>query len=288
MMNSSKPKISIIIAVYNSASYLNQCLESCIKQTYPEVEVIVIDGGSTDGSVEIIKTYDKNLHYWISESDEGIYDAWNKGLKKASGEWICFIGSDDFLWNKNVLDELYQELLDAKERKIRLLYGKVNIVSEKNLNILSIEGKPWSICKPKIKNYMTFMHCGTFHHIGLFKEYGYFNSSFKLAGDYEFILRELKKTDRDAMFVDNVTVVGMRIGGVSNSLNSRLEAAKETSLARKVNNINNFSKELFFWKLRLRIYEKVRVIFGKSLSNNLANYYKYFKTGKKIWSEGEK
>ncbi|MDA3897412.1 MAG: glycosyltransferase [Desulfobacteraceae bacterium] len=98
-MHQAKPKISIIVVVFNGAQTLERCLYSVVHQIYPCKELIIMDGGSTDGSVELLKRYDSQIKYWESKPDRGIYHAWNKALEHAEGEWICFIGSDDFFFD---------------------------------------------------------------------------------------------------------------------------------------------------------------------------------------------
>ena len=105
-MNSVTPLVSIIISTLNSEKYLEKALESSIGQSYLNREIILIDGLSTDNTVNIIKKYSEKIKYWKSESDTGIYNAWNKGLKVANGEWICFIGSDDEWYSNKSLELL--------------------------------------------------------------------------------------------------------------------------------------------------------------------------------------
>src|SRR5690242_19312818 len=96
MSASQKPLVSIITIVYNGETYLEQAINSVLQQSYPHIEYIVIDGGSTDKSVSIIKKYESNIQYWISGRDNGIADAFNKGLAKAKGNVIGFINADDW------------------------------------------------------------------------------------------------------------------------------------------------------------------------------------------------
>src|SRR5688500_13298908 len=98
--------VSIVIATFNSGSTIKQCLDSCLEQNYTHKEIIVIDAGSADGTKEVLASYASKLAYWISEPDGGIYHAWNKGLKTAAGEWICFIGGDDVWSNASSLSNL--------------------------------------------------------------------------------------------------------------------------------------------------------------------------------------
>ena len=97
------PLISVVTAVFNCKSTLQQCLDSVAQQTYAHIELIVIDGGSTDGTVELIQANAQRIAYWISEPDRGIYNAWNKALAKATGDWICFLGTDDYLLDAQVM-----------------------------------------------------------------------------------------------------------------------------------------------------------------------------------------
>lgn len=97
-------KISIITVSYNAAKTIEQTIQSVVNQTYDNIEYIIIDGGSTDGTVDIIKKYEDKIAYWVSEPDKGIYDAMNKGILKASGEYIYFLGADDWLYNESVME----------------------------------------------------------------------------------------------------------------------------------------------------------------------------------------
>ena len=107
-----KPKISIITAVYNRADKIEQCISSVVSQTYDNIEYIVIDGGSADGTVDVIKKYADGIAYWCSEPDEGIYDAWNKALRHSTGDYVHFIGSDDCLYDKETIQMVVNELDD--------------------------------------------------------------------------------------------------------------------------------------------------------------------------------
>ncbi len=202
-----RPLISIITVVFNGEKYLENTILSVLNQTYNNIEYIIIDGGSTDNTIEIIKKYENRIDYWISEKDNGIYDAMNKGILVSSGIWLSFLGSDD-VYNKDAIENYYNSLKNAGD--VNYVFSKIQLVDNCN-NILSIIGK--NLKKEKLKKYMCVPHVGSLHHRSLFTEYGLFDISYKIAGDYEFLLR-VDKSLR-ILFMDKITV-SMMNEGVSN------------------------------------------------------------------------
>lgn len=177
-----KPKITIITAVYNRVDKIEQCISSVVNQTYDNFEYIIIDGGSTDGTVDVIKKYNDKIAYWCSEPDKGIYDAWNKGISHATGEYINFIGSDDAMYNSEVLYNIAQKLKNTDD----FLCGNVLIINENT---------KWEfIWTPDlIKNKRSYKGgClpiqGAFIRTSLLKKYR-FDITYKIAGDYKFFLQ---------------------------------------------------------------------------------------------------
>ncbi len=175
-------KITIIIAIFNGISSLESCLLSCLNQTYP-FELIIIDGASFDGTIKMLESYSDRISYWISEPDNGIYSAWNKALKKATGDWICFIGCDDYWVSENSLEKLAQT---ACYPEFNLISGKIHLVNTQGVILKSI-GKPFDYSK--LTYGMHIAHPGALHHRSLFDEHGYFDENYKISGDYEFLLR---------------------------------------------------------------------------------------------------
>lgn len=121
----NNPLISVVTVSYNAVSTIEQTIISVLNQMYFNIEYIIIDGGSTDGTVDIIKRYDDKIAYWQSEPDRGIYDAMNKGILQAKGEWIYFIGASDLLL-KNSFQTIFSEKIDAE-----VIYGDITIVYPK-------------------------------------------------------------------------------------------------------------------------------------------------------------
>lgn len=257
MINTTK--VTIIIATYNSGKTLERTINSIINQTYQFKELIIIDGGSKDSTVELLKIYKSSIDYYISELDDGIYDAWNKGVQVAKGEWICFIGSDDYFLDKDCLGKLVEYTNLVNNENTKLIYCDLHLFKN---NIFSEKiGKPWNITKKNLKITMTMPHVGLLHHCTLFQEFGLFNIKYKIAGDYDFMLRVTKKYN--AYYIENFAVIGMSIGGVSTQKDMYFNLIKEEFLARRDNHIfpynSLFFKRVAYWYLR-----KFLLIFGKS------------------------
>jgi glycosyltransferase involved in cell wall biosynthesis len=229
MSFNAMPIITIIIAVHNGAKTLQQCIDSITQQTYLNTEIIIIDGGSTDGTVNILRNNSDKVNYWVSELDSGIYSAWNKGLVQANGEWLCFLGADDYFYNERVLEEICAELANLPARA-RVAYGQVMLIDVLGVPIFAV-GESWQKAGKLFTKLMSIPHPGTMHHKSLFDEYGGFDDSFKIAGDYEFLLRELKAAP--AHFMPNLTTVCMQVGGISSNPSNTIKQLKEVRKAQK-------------------------------------------------------
>ena len=224
----SAPMISVVVAVFNADKTLEQCLRSISDQTYRYIQLIVIDGASTDGSLEIIKRFDDKIDDWVSEPDKGIYDAWNKALARAKGDWVCFLGADDYFWDAQVLEKV-AGYLQGLDQGLCVAYGKIMAVNEAGETLYSV-GQPWPVVGRRFKTLMSIPHPGTMHRAELFRKHGKFDPSFKIAGDYDLLLRELK--DGQAAFMESITVAGVRQGGVSNDPQNILRAMHEIRRAQ--------------------------------------------------------
>ena len=229
-----QPLITIIIAVYNAEGTIQQCIDSIVNQTYKNKEIIIIDGASSDNTVALLRKNAAHLSYWVSEPDSGVYNAFNKGLKHASGEWIYFLGADDYFWNDCVLEEVVKRLMTTPAN-IKIAYGCVMLVNDKNENILQL-GKPWNETKKIFSQLMNIPHQGVMHRRSLFEIHGVFDESFKITGDYEMLLRELKTND--ALFIDNSIIAGYRQGGISSVSANALRVNSEYRRAQKLNGLN--------------------------------------------------
>jgi len=216
--------ISIITATYNAGLTLQSLVESVIlaKQHF-RVEFIIIDGKSNDDTLEIIRSNKVNIDYWISEPDLGIYDAWNKGIKMATGNWIMFLGADDALL-PDALSNYYSFLDSIDHKDLDLVSSKMRMI-DKNGNVIRIKG--WSWEWPLFLKEVTIAHPGALHSKKLFDKYGLFNINYKITGDYELLLRprHLLKS----AFMDVITV-NMSEGGASDSVAAMREHKRASIL----------------------------------------------------------
>jgi len=233
-----RPVITIIVAVLNSQATLVKCIQSIVDQTWPEKELIVIDGGSTDNSLSILHKFSKHIACLESQPDRGIYHAWNKGLRNANGEWVCFLGSDDFFWSPSVLYDLVPHLEKAEEQGTRVVYGQVARLDHQG-NVKESLGKPWDTIAWQMNHGMpkNMPHPGLMHHCSLFQTHGLFDETFRISGDYEMLLRELKTGK--ALYVNNVLTVGSQMGGIADT--SGLLTHREVARARKKHNLSGWS-----------------------------------------------
>ncbi len=228
-----KTLISIIIATYNSQATLEESIKSIIDQEHDNCEILIIDGKSTDGTVDIIKKYEAYIEYWSSEPDFGIYDAWNKGLSVSKGDWICFLGSDDqFLSGALSTYSKYLEAnsdLDYVSSRVELFWEskgkyKSRIIGDK---------LDWNIFKRR----MNVAHVGSMHNRRLYTNYANYDTSYRIASDYEFLLRIGRQLKPG--YIDNVTVK-MRFGGASTK-NIFLTIRETRDIKLKFNYTNKIS-----------------------------------------------
>lgn len=210
-MGDESPLVSIITSVLNGADTLQRTIDSVHNQTYNYIEYIIIDGNSSDGTINILEKNSERISYWISEDDDGIYHAWNKGLNKVQGNWILFLGSGDILHPDAISDMI--KVTGRLKGQIEYVSGKSEI-RDANDKLIAITGEPWEWAT--FKKYMCTAQSGALHSIELFKKYGQFDESYKVAGDYEFLLRAGNKLK--SSFIDKV-VVTFYLGGVSNRNN---------------------------------------------------------------------
>tara|TARA_B100000214_G_scaffold115562_1_gene81606 strand:+ start:6596 stop:7366 length:771 start_codon:yes stop_codon:yes gene_type:complete len=239
--------ISIITVVLNSVKTIKDTIESVISQDYKYIEHIIIDGGSADGTIDIIKRYSNNIKYFTSEPDYGIYDAMNKGIKVATGDIIGILNSDDFYPNNFIISNIIKSF---EKQNCDAIYGDLIYVKSNNISQVTRYWKSGQYSISKIRNGWMLPHPTFFVKKDIYNRYGLYDTDLKSAADYEMILRLLYKENIFVYYIPMI-LVNMRVGGKSNkSFWNRLLANHEDNIAWKKNKLDKpilvrFKKPLY-------------------------------------------
>ena len=227
-------KISIITVCYNSEKTIRYTIESLISQEYKDIEYIVIDGGSTDQTLEIIKEYNNSITFLSSEIDNGIYDAMNKGINVAKGNIIGILNSDDFYPNNFIISNV----VNSFNNKIDAVYGDLVYVDPINTKKVLRYWKSGTYTRKKIKNGWMLPHPTFFVRKTIYDKYGLYDSSLHQSADYAIFINFVYKNKINVAYIPEI-LVHMRNGGKSNkSIFNRFKGNKEDLLAWKLNNLS--------------------------------------------------
>jgi len=239
-------KISIITVVCNGEAYLKECIESIINQSYQDIEYIVVDGASTDGTLKIIEGYRYSIKHFVSEPDRGLYDAINKGIQLASGDVVGILNADDMLADRNVIAQVAKAF--AKQAEIEAIYGDLNYIRPLNNQIIRAWKSKQAGIRDIAKGWMP-AHPTLYIKKDLFKQYGNYALDIGTAADYDLILRYFFVHHLKAVYLP-ILMVNMRLGGLSNKNISSLVGAFENDYkALKKNRVPNPLKVLIMKKL---------------------------------------
>lgn len=206
-------KVSIITVVRNNKSYIEDCIKSVIEQKYPNIEYIIIDGGSTDGTIDIIKQYYDQISIFISEPDGGIYDAMNKGIKLATGDIVGTLNSDDYYNSNEVITEIVGEFT---EKGVDSIFADLVYVDRNNKDKIVRYYKSANFTPNKFAYGWMPAHPTFFLKRNFYEKYGLFKTDYKIASDYELLVRLLGKNKLSYSYMPKV-IIKMRHGGISTS-----------------------------------------------------------------------
>lgn len=220
-------KVSIITVCYNSEKYISDSINSVINQSYHDIEHIVIDGSSSDNTIAILNSYKTRINKIVSEPDDGIYDAMNKGLKLASGDIVGILNSDDLYVDNNVISEVVEQF---KRSSCPIVFGDLHYVNKDNTDIIVRKWITKSFVPNGFRKGWHPPHPTFFVTKKIYDEYGLFDLQYKLAADFELMLRFLEKHHVKSFYFPRV-LVKMRIGGATNKslknvLNQNIECYK--------------------------------------------------------------
>ena len=227
-------KLTVITVSYNSEKTIRDSIESVLSQTGCDIEYIIVDGQSTDGTCNIIRSYKDRITKFISEGDGGIYDAMNKGLNHAHGDVIGFLNSDDVYADSDVLAKVTNAF---KESDCEAVYGDLVYVEQNNPLKIVRKWKSRPYKRQLFQSGWMPPHPTFYVRREVYERYGLFNTSLKNAADYEIMLRFLYKEQIRATYIPEV-LVRMRVGGMSNAnFLNRIKANKEDRQAWRINNL---------------------------------------------------
>ena len=249
------PLISIITVCLNDGKYLEETIKSVINQTYSNIEYIIIDGGSTDNTIDIIKKYESKIDHWLSESDKGIYDAMNKGISLAKGKWINFMNAGDTFYKRNTIEKIFLK----KNDKVDFIYGDRKIIYNTEFSRVEKAGEIKNLWKG-----MVFSHQSLFTNSNVFKKYQ-FNVDNRIGADFEFLFHCYKNNFKFCNI--HIPVAIVLAGGLSDT--KRIE-----SILSRRSTVNKFSKNLKVNAYYLLLFcdTLVRLSIKKILPNKINSF----------------
>jgi len=243
--NETDSIVSIITVVYNNVNYIQNAIESVLSQDYPLIEYIVVDGGSKDGTLDVIEEYRDKISVFLSEPDDGIYDALNKGISLSTGEVIAILHSDDQFSDNHVVSDIMEKIYDTKAE---FCFSDLVIVDHLSNKILRYYMAHY-FSRWLLRIGWLPPHPTCFIKKSLFNEFGLYSTEYKLAGDFDFMVRIFYGRDIKWTYLDRISVK-MGYGGESNSgFYSKYLAVKEVHESLKNNGV-----------LSLRIFQSIRYI----------------------------
>jgi len=248
LTNSNLPLVTVITTVRNGAATIERAIQSVLYQTYENIQYIVIDAKSTDGTIDVIKKYENRIYYWRSEADCGIYDGFNKGILKSTGMYVGILNADDYLC-PNAIEDLVSSIpISLKDDDLPIIHGNIILTMASGMLIAEYGHKEGAITHRF--SAMPINHPATFVPLSVYKQIGVFDIEFQIAGDYDFILRAVA-SGVHFKHVNKIWVT-MQVGGAS-SLRNAYTITRERFNAR-VKNGGGFFASSFRFILDLAIF----------------------------------
>ncbi|TAN35193.1 glycosyltransferase [Patescibacteria group bacterium] len=250
----NKPLLTVITVVFNGAATLEHTIRSVVEQTYGNVEHIIIDGGSTDATLDILRKYENNIDYWMSEKDAGIYDAMNKGIGLASGDYIGMLNADDYFANPSALEIIATRF---KANDVDAVFSCLDIVDPSNLARVLRKYRTSSLSPFMLRIGVMPPHPTFYCKRSCYEKAEPYRLDYRIAADFEMLARLLLKHHITWEFIDETTIK-MRSGGLSNSgFFARIKLNREIIRACKENGL--YTNILFLaLKLPIRLLELIR------------------------------
>lgn len=245
-------KLSIITINFNNSAGIKKTIESVVNQTYKDFEYIVIDGGSDDGSKELIEKYTDKITYWVSEKDKGIYNAMNKGILKAKGEYCLFLNSGDWFCNNEVINQFIK--INPQEE---IVYGNL-IKVYSNSKIIIDKGPQRSLITLSDMFFGTINHSSSFIKKKLFDKYGLYDEGYKVVSDWAFFLKTIAMNNVSVKYLD-LDIVYFDMTGISN-VNKKLRDEERSIELKKTlpESLYIDYMQMIAYKDKARIYDAIK------------------------------
>lgn len=254
------PKISVITVTFNSKACLVETINSTLEQTYGNIEYIIVDGASTDGTDSVIKQFQNDIDKIISEPDLGIYDAMNKGFSSASGDYVLFMNAGDIFENRNIINQIFQQQNHCANGDLIVGFSRM----------VSTSGNQQEIWPRKsMDRYLHFPHQATFISKRIYSKYLY-DQKFQISGDREYFARINNKENLNIKLIDNIVSRNV-LGGVSN--NGSRELTKSIEDLMVINTYNNLSLRGF---TKTMVKTILKTLIYRYLSQSRRDYVNYF------------
>jgi glycosyltransferase involved in cell wall biosynthesis len=235
--------ISVVTVVYNNVAHIGSAIESVLSQDYSSIEYIIIDGGSTDGSLDVIERYQDKIQIFLSESDEGIYDALNKGSGLATGEIVGFLHSDDLYAHDKVISRVAERF---SKSNVDVVYGDLDYVRQDDLDAVVRHWRAGEFSIPALRRGWMPPHPTFYVRRKVYERLGIFDLNYRIAADYDCMLRILSDMDIQVSYLAEV-LVKMRLGGVSNqNIANIIQKSREDYWCLKSNRVGGVGTLL--WK----------------------------------------
>jgi glycosyltransferase involved in cell wall biosynthesis len=275
--------ITFVVATLNASDALPSLLKSLGAQTCKDFEVLVADGGSQDRTLVLLDEAARSLPLRVvSHADRGIYDAWNRCLGEARGEWVWFLGADDRLSSPHSVADM-AAVLEGLPDRIRIAYARVRLVSTTGVSLEEL-GAPWERCRSRFREVMCVPHPATVQRRSLFAEHGAFDPGFRIAGDYEWLLRELKRGE--AAFVPKV-VVDMRFGGTSSQPGRFITSLLEVRKAQAMNGVEGLRLRWWLALGRAAVRRGLAMAFGEGTARTMMDIGRRLRGLPPLWTRIE-
>lgn len=251
-------KVSIVTIVFNNREHIADCIQSVNSQSYHDVEHIVIDGGSTDGTREIIESHREHIDKYVSEPDKGLYDGLNKGLMMASGDIIGILHSDDLFYNTSVIDDIVKAFASEESD---IVYGNGIYVDRNDVSNVRRLYSSSNFKKSRLKFGWIPLHTTIFVKRNVFEELGYYSLEYSVASDYDISLRWFFSDNLKKVFLNRI-LVKMRLGGKSTSL--ALQKKKSQEDLEIINNYHLMGAITLIFKIVRKIPQYLKPVFCRS------------------------